>query len=398
MNKQHLIIKELANVFSHISTYDGNSATAIAVLDNQSLLSTENRANISLESGTAVLTTEHDSVEGGSVIAVDVLSGGSYGSTPNVTIQSPGYVSANAIPQISPQGQITGGIIDRHGGIYASAFELLTEFGDVIRTEQTDKNLIGEITNTERPQENIGGLITDQLYDITTEKKLDILTDMGFKIATELPLMTESPLIEIPITVHGDGSGASVVGLADLEGRVIIIQTLRAGANYTHASFEFPKPALEIPPATARAIIMNGRVSSIEVTYGSYDYLFIPKVTITGGEISLRKPFQKVYTREKLFKDIPSYPQLCVYPHNVGYTNDGLRRFIVNAKFFCAPSYQIMDEILEDIFVVSRRYPTLSSLDIATCGVVRVDPLEDLYFSAGFGVGRSMIEVIYEDV
>ena len=381
------VVEELANLYSGISVV--HPIEAEAVLSGSKRLQTERGVNITLEDGRAILTSS--SPDDGVVLNVKLVSDSKdvYVHTPIVELEGPGIVAANAIPSIS-NGGISGGTVDRSGGLYSAERLLVTEIGQPILTEQTGQRIIvgdpsrlreipitTENNNKDILSELNQRILTEQDKKILTDDpNLKILTEMGFKILDERSGLT------IPITVTGDGTGAVVNGIGNFDGKITSIEVVSAGSGYTHASFEFPKPVRNIPPAIVKPIIVGNRIVSFEVEFGSWNYLFQPRVTITDAGLGFRTNVTTAFDHLVPWNNVLHLPSVCVYggkfyKSKINAEPDLIR---VNVRLYGNPSLSEMDDFIEDIDILTNIYYKKTSLPVVDSKITKISSFTDYWF------------------
>ena len=390
MLEQHIgpIVEELANLYSGISVT--HPIEAEAVLSGRRALKTEGGANIRLEDGRAIVMGQ-SSPDDGVVLEVNLISDREdvYVHTPIVEIEGPGIVTANAIPVITDT-TITGGIIDRSGGLYTAERRLVTEIAQPIVTDDPTRSIIVEDPSRLAPRRRI---VIDDNYNI--------LTEMGFRILDEnerairinptnpnlvsekgLVIIEDGPDLILPVTVEGDGTGAVVNALATFEGKVIAIEVVSPGSGYTHASFVFPRPVRRIPPARAKPIVVGNRLVAIEVEFGSWNYLFNPRVTITDAGLGFRTNVTTAFDHLIGWTNLLPLPAICVYPGPFykfkGKNNPDLLK--MNIRLYGNPNLEEMDDFIEDVDILTDIYYKKSTLPIEDSRITHIGSFGDYWF------------------
>ena len=387
--KSYEIQKDLKTFLSTLSTSDAG-ARARAVLGSS--IETEAGLTLCLEGSTGVLKADTGAA-GDSVLRVDLIeSTGTFLQAPKVTIEGPGFVAANAIPELN-EGAVVGGRIDSPGGIYSSEESLLTEAGDKLEPEVS-------FPKTDLITPRSLGFLTEQNYNLTTEEQKNLLAEMGFNLVLNQELTTEGIYVEVPCVVEGDGAGAECKAYGDASGRVISLEVINGGSGYTNAKFVFPKPDLEIPPATATAILQNGRIRVIEVDFGSRGYIMVPTVTITKQGIGARTRIKRVVLGHIFLEDVFQFPTVCIYQiddERIEGT-DNLRKDILNLRVYGRASFDEMDDLVEDIAILIDTYPSVTSVaGVTGARVVSTGGFEDLFFDSGFMVSDIEVEITYAE-
>ena len=424
MSDSRTILHELANAFLSVTTAGAN-ATAVASITEPESLITDNGFAISTHGGNVTLSTHGPGRDGASVVSVELTNQtGSFTEAPTVTIEGPGKVAPEATPVIE-DGKIVGTTVQRNGGKYSEIVELMTQLGSPIGTH-SDKNLL---VNRKRLQQELP-FITSQLEaDIVTEANLniaatqtkflaanapmqdenpDIVTDSNLNIAvseasflsTRVPVYTQGPFLVIPVGIESStGSGARVEGYCDIRGSLAGVRVIESGQNYgADTRYVFPEVEEDIPPATVKAILSpSGRIIGFDVTNGSYGYLTIPKVHITGEGIITGTKFVQSVPYELFWEDVLDKPIVSVFPNpDVADipSNDGTSLSFYTVRIYAGSDYAQLDDLMEDIEVICNRFPEISTVPIDACVVPVVQGTEDIFFENDFGVGELIVGVL----
>ena len=395
MSDSRTILHELANAFLSVTTAGAN-ATAVASITEPESLITDNGFAISTHGGNVTLSTHGPGRDGASVVSVELTNQtGSFTEAPTVTIEGPGKVAPEATPVIE-DGKIVGTTVQRNGGKYSEIVELMTQLGSPIGTH-SDKNLL---VNRKRLQQELP-FITSQLEaDIVTDENKNIAASQTSFLATRTPIYTQGPFLVIPVGIESStGSGAKVEGYCDIRGSLAGVRVIESGQNYgADTRYVFPEVEEDIPPATVKAILApNGRIIGFDVTNGSYGYLTIPKVHISGEGIITDTKFVQSVPHELFWEDVLDKPVVSVFPNpDVADlpSNDGTSLSFYTVRIYAGSDYTQLDDLMEDIEVICNRFPEISSVPIDACVVPVVQGTEDIFFENDFGVGELIVGVL----
>ena len=428
------IINDLANTLGAISSTGGEAANAVAVLNTDQPILLEGGAELKTAAN-SVIFTESAGPEGSSVARIVIDDHGSgYTKPPEVTIQSAGMVNGNAYPVVSSSGVIERSVVDVRGGIYedvanllgAMGRPLLTQEGQNIRvprveypkeilnppitpyedleTEGQSKVFTEQGVNIRVPgEEIIQNIIVGQLRNLQTEEHVNVLTEMGFNVQflDRSPLITEGPYIILNARVEGDGTGARVRGLANLLGQLVGVQILSGGSGYNpeNTSYVIECPTLEIPPAKAQAFVSGGRVTHIDVTFPSWGYTMVPRVTISSEGIGYNSDVAKAFPYRIPFYEISDKPTVCVFPVEetrlLYIAEEIFDSLEIEAIIYSRGNYNAHDLLLEDVEVVIDKFKSISPLPIIECKIMSYVDSSDLFFDEDLIVTSVGIKVEY---
>ena len=183
-----------------------------------------------------------------------------------VTFDTPGKVQANAIAVLSG-GSVSSVTIDQPGGIYQALIQLLTQLGGLILTQSGSS------------------LVTEQLESSPT-------------------VTFSAPQTEGGVTATGTATvntGFSITSIAVTNG----------GSGYTAPpSITISAPDRELDAATGTVRIVRGVVESIDMTFGSQQYLFTPNVNISPSSVIFNTQASQVFREFKYLDDVNDFPTI----------------------------------------------------------------------------------------
>ena len=403
---RYRIIQELANLSSYATTSSSNvQANAKATISDNISLTLESGAELALEDNNLLVGKSN---RANSVIKIELVGDSPvFTETPTITIDGPGFQRANAIPIIS-NGSLVRSEVDFVGGIYADELDLITEMGDIISTEVARLDVATEMEIPIALETSNSNIIVDRRIrqrrlPFLTEATYNLeglLTEMGFEIVSEAPLFEEGPYILLPVEVEGDGTGAKAEGLADLQGSLLGVNIIDGGKDYTRASYKFKDPEVEIPPATAVPRMSGNRISFIEITNPGFGYFVAPHVTILGDAtgMSIRLPVSRMSIGHLFLDDVFDFPTLCVYELTDVNTTDEHRILTLNIRGYTRATYSEIDDLIEDISIIINQFSATTTIEqVADCKVTRIGSFEDLFWESSFSVFDIELEVLYSD-
>lgn len=352
------IIDYLRFCLDHItSNPDENRAIATAHLADDIQLQLSPGLNLITQDNSIIIANQTDE---GVVTSISIDFPGLFYDGASVTIDSPGVVQAQGEAQIE-NGSVINIDITQPGGRYLQIVELLTQLGFMITTQA------------------------------------------GATLETQ-----GSPTLNAPaVYLSGDGTGANAYATVNAWGAVTSVVVDNAGSGYSSApTVTFELPDTEIEPATATASIRRGIVSTIDVDFGSQQYLFIPNCVISASSVIFNSSSAKAYRSYKYLNDINDFPTITLGgttdeetfhygDHNVlKKFHQSIRGYVMDNQ--TEDSLSASENLARDIETVVDRFADMSSnLSVYSAKVTQVTTDEGLL--SPYGVCDLTVEIEYEE-
>lgn len=182
-----------------------------------------------------------------------------------VSFEDPGKVKANAIAVLSGDS-VSSVTVDQPGGIYQRLIQLLTQLGGLILTQSGDS-------------------LSAQQEDIPT-------------------VLFSAPEGVGGVTAQGTAtvnSGFSITSIA----------VTNAGSGYTEPpSITIREPDRALDAATGTVRIKRGVVDSIDISFGSQQYLFTPNIAISPSSVIFNTSAAQVFRQQKYLDEINDFPTI----------------------------------------------------------------------------------------
>ena len=278
-----------------------------------------------------------------------------------VTFDTPGKVQANAIAELSG-GSVSSVSIDQPGGIYQAVIQLLSQLGSFILTQSGNS------------------LITEQLGSQPT----------------------------VTFSAPQSAGGVTATGTATVNAGFSItsIAVTNAGSGYTAPpSITISAPDRELDAATGTVHIKRGIVDSIEMSFGSQQYLFTPNVNISPSSVIFNTQASQVFREFKYLDDVNDFPTITLSgtPREnwsqiesrqpFRSMTQSIRGYVKTGEEL--DSLHESEDLARDIETVIDRFSDMSSnLGVERAQVVSYNTDEGLL--TPYGVCELQVEIFYE--
>ena len=172
------------------------------------------------------------------------------------------------------------------------------------------------------------------------------------------------------------------------------------GSGYSEAKITFGVPELDIQPAEAKATITDGRVTSIQVTFGSFGYFTIPKVNITGNGLSFRENIVDALPHSCTLDQICDYPTACVFPNTVADNLSNHPRDFsqadINIRLFTNYNFKQLDDLQDDVVLLVNHFKELSTVPVEDCYVTAVTDTSDVLWESDIIISDIAVSVLFD--
>jgi hypothetical protein len=352
------ILNYLRYCLSHITTDPDENTAIVSTILGQRSLATQLGISLYTQDNRLIIVNQ---TEEGVVTRLEITFPGLFYDSATVTFDSPGKVTAQGEALLSGDG-VDSIEITQPGGRYFGIIYLLSQLGAILETQS-------------------GAGIIDNSGD---------------------PTETLAPRI----TITGDGVGANAYATVNAWGAVTSVVVDNAGSGYTTAPLvQFEAPEIAIEPARATASIRRGIVSTIDLDFGSQQYLFVPNCIISPSSIIFNSRVAQAHRNYRYLSDINDFPTITmggIQSERIDHMGDRrviktLNQSIRGYTYGDAEdSLSASENLARDIETVIDRFADMASnLSVFDARVTQVTTDEGLM--SPYGLCDLQVQISYED-